>query len=122
MENKDTVIDAKIGNLNELTKVLSVKEQAQEQLLVAMQALDIGTIVRNPKLEKVQGYTLTSLFITLLIVRLWGCLLTVAARQTADFSTKVWSHLLCDADDYDMPDLCQTFFRRALIRPRGIDL
>ena len=33
MENKDTVIDAKIVNLNELTKVLSVKEQAQEQLL-----------------------------------------------------------------------------------------
>ena len=26
MENKNTVIDAKIGNLNELTKVLSVKE------------------------------------------------------------------------------------------------
>lgn len=34
MENKNTVIEAKIGNLNELTKVLSVKEQAQEQLLV----------------------------------------------------------------------------------------
>ena len=33
-ENKNTVIEAKIGNLNELTKVLSVKEQAQEQLLV----------------------------------------------------------------------------------------
>ena len=32
MENKNTVIEAKIGNLNELTKVLSVKEQAQEQL------------------------------------------------------------------------------------------
>ena len=32
MENKNTVIDAKIGNLNELAKVLSVKEQAQEQL------------------------------------------------------------------------------------------
>ena len=29
MGNKNTVIDAKIGNLNELTKVLSVKEQAQ---------------------------------------------------------------------------------------------
>ena len=37
-ENKNTVIDAKIGNLNELTKVLSVKEQAQEQLLVVMKA------------------------------------------------------------------------------------
>ena len=72
MENKNTVIDAKIGNLNELTKVLSVKEQAQEQLLVVMQALGIGTIVRSLKFEKVQGYTLTSLFITLLIVRLWG--------------------------------------------------
>ena len=34
MENKNTIIEAKIGNLNELTKVLSVKEQAQEQLLV----------------------------------------------------------------------------------------
>lgn len=32
MKNKNTVIDAKMGNLNELTKVLSVKEQAQEQL------------------------------------------------------------------------------------------
>lgn len=72
MEDKNTVIDAKIGNLNELTKVLSVKEQAQEQLLVVMQALGIGTIVRSLKFEKVQGYTLTSLFITLLIVRLWG--------------------------------------------------
>ena len=39
MENKNTVIDAKIGNLNELTKVLSVKEQAQEQLLAVMKAL-----------------------------------------------------------------------------------
>ena len=29
MGNKNTVIDAKIGNLNELTKVLSDKEQAQ---------------------------------------------------------------------------------------------
>ena len=57
MENKNTVIDAKIGNLNELTKVLSVKEQAQEQLLVVMQALGIGKIVRNLKFE---------------IVRLWG--------------------------------------------------
>ena len=106
MEDKNTVIDTKIGNLNELTKILSVKEQAQEQLLVVMQALGIGTIVRSLKFEKVQGYTLTSLFITLLIVRLWGCLSTVAARQTADFSTKVWSHLLCDAEDYDIPDLC----------------
>ena len=34
MENKNTVIDAKIGDLNELTKVLSVKEQAQEQLFI----------------------------------------------------------------------------------------
>ena len=42
MEYKNTVKDAKIGNLNKLTKVLSVKEQAQEQLLVVMQALGIG--------------------------------------------------------------------------------
>ena len=68
MENKNSVIDAKIGNLNELTKVLSVKEQAQEQLLVVMKALGIGKIVRNLKFEKTQGYTLTSLF----IMRLWG--------------------------------------------------
>ena len=66
------MIDAKIGNLNELTKVLSVKEQAQEQLLVVMKALGIGKIVRNLKFEKAQGYTLTSLFISLLIMRLWG--------------------------------------------------
>ena len=72
MENKNTVIDAKIGKLNELTKVLSVKEQAQEQLLVIMKALEIGKIVRNLKFEKTQGYTLTSLFISLLIMRLWG--------------------------------------------------
>ena len=39
-------------------------------------------------------------------VDLLTCLSTVAARQTADFSTKVWAHLLCDADDYAMPDLC----------------
>ena len=57
MEYKNTVKDAKIGNLNKLTKVLSVKEQAQEQLLVVMQALGIGKIVRNLKFE---------------IVRLWG--------------------------------------------------
>ena len=72
MENKNTVIEAKIGNLNELTKVLSVKEQAQEQLLVVIKALGIGKIVRNLKFEKAQGYTLTSLFISLLIMRLWG--------------------------------------------------
>ena len=45
----------KIGNLNELTKVLSVKEQAQEQLLVVMKALGIGKIVRNLKFEKARG-------------------------------------------------------------------
>ena len=42
----------KIGNLNELTKVLSVKEQAQEQLLVVMKALGIGKIVRNLKVRE----------------------------------------------------------------------
>ena len=57
MENKNTVTDAKINNLNELTKVLSVKEQAQEQLLVVMRAWGIGKIVQNLKFEKVQGYT-----------------------------------------------------------------
>lgn len=39
-------------------------------------------------------------------VDLLVCLSTVAARQTADFSTKVWAHLLCDSDDLAMPDLC----------------
>ena len=38
-------------------------------------------------------------------VDLLACLSTVAARQTADFSTQVWAHLLCDSDDYAMPDL-----------------
>ena len=38
-------------------------------------------------------------------VDLLTCLSTVAARQTADFSTKVWAHLLCDSDDYSIPDL-----------------
>lgn len=42
MGNKNTVIEAKIANLSELTKVLSVKEQAQEQLLVVIKALGIG--------------------------------------------------------------------------------
>ncbi len=83
MENKNTVIDAKIGNLNELTKVLSVKEQAQEQLLVVIQALGIGKIVRNLKFEKAQGYTLTSLFISLLIMRLWGK--TIASATSNHF-------------------------------------
>ena len=99
MGNKNTVIDAKIGNLNELTKVLSVKEQAQEQLLVVMkalaevrvieddivkaQALGIGKIVRNLKFEKTQGYTLTSLFISLLIMRLWGK--TIASATSNHF-------------------------------------
>ena len=245
MENKNTVIDAKIGNLNKLTKVLSVKEQAQEQLLVVIKALGIGKIVRNLKFEKAQGYSLTlkqrkeqfkekrnaknpdyarkaecdesklemakrmlchvvghginfkyvladswftcesliqavrelcrgylglgkcqsrnynaqiadttlcfmmyqmlslakrfseyetlgALFRSerdrLQVLTLWSrtleevrhllevlsrevgvdllaCLSTVATRQTADFSTKVWAHLLCDSDDYAMPDL-----------------
>ena len=83
MENKNTVIDAKIGKLNELTKVLSVKEQAQEQLLVVMKALGIGKIVRNLKFEKAQGYTLTSLFISLLIMRLWGK--TIASATSNHF-------------------------------------
>ena len=83
MENKNTVIDAKIGNLNELTKVLSVKEQAQEQLLAVMKALGIGKIVRNLKFEKAQGYTLASLFISLLIMRLWGK--TIASATSNHF-------------------------------------
>ena len=83
MENKNIVIDAKIGNLNELTKVLSVKEQAQEQLLVVMKALGIGKIVRNLKFEKAQGYTLASLFISLLIMRLWGK--TIASATSNHF-------------------------------------
>ena len=62
--------DVKIGNLNELTKALSVKEQTKEQLLVVMKALGIGKIVRNLKFEKAQGYTLASIFISLLIMRL----------------------------------------------------
>ena len=77
------VIDAKIGNLNELTKVLSVKEQAQEQLLVVIKALGIGKIVRNLKFEKAQGYTLASLFISLLIMRLWGK--TIASATSNHF-------------------------------------
>ena len=39
-------------------------------------------------------------------VDLLECLSTIAAQQTADFSTKVWAHLLCDSDDLAMPDLC----------------
>ena len=38
-------------------------------------------------------------------VDLLACLSTVVARQMADFSTKVWAHVLCDSDDYAMPDL-----------------
>ena len=39
-------------------------------------------------------------------IDLLACLSTVATRQTADFSIRVWAHLLCDFDDYAMPDLC----------------
>ena len=39
-------------------------------------------------------------------IDLQACLSTVATQQTADFSTRVWPHLLCDSDDYAMPDLC----------------
>ncbi len=38
-------------------------------------------------------------------VDLLGCLSTVAAKQVADCSIKIWAHLLCDPDDYEMPDL-----------------
>ena len=37
-----------------------------------MKALGIGKIVRNLKFEKALGYTLPSLFISLLIMHLWG--------------------------------------------------
>ncbi len=39
MKNNDTIIDAKIGNLYEFTKVLSFKEQVQEHFLVAMPSI-----------------------------------------------------------------------------------
>lgn len=48
-----------------------------------MQAWSIGKIVRNLKFEKVQGYTLTSLFITFVIVRLWGK--TIASATSNHF-------------------------------------
>lgn len=83
MKDKNTVTDAKINKLNELTKVLSVKEQALEQLLVVMRAWGIGKIVQNLKFEKVQGYTLSSLFITLVIMRLWGK--TIASATSNHF-------------------------------------
>lgn len=72
MEKERTVTEAKISNLDELTKILSFKKEAQKQLLVVMQTFGIGKIVRNLKFEKVQSFTLSSLFITLVIVRLWG--------------------------------------------------
>ncbi len=71
-EKRKNCYRSKISNLDELTKVLSVKKEAQEQLLVVMQAFGIDKIVRNLKFEKIQGFTLSSLFITLVIVRLWG--------------------------------------------------
>ena len=83
MENKNTATDAKIDNLNELNKVLSVKEQSQKQLLVVIKAWGIGKIVRNLKFEKVQGYTLSSLFTTLIIMRLWGK--TIASASSNHF-------------------------------------
>ena len=49
MGNRDTATDAKKDNLNKLTKVLSVKEQAQAQLLVVIKVWGIGKIVRNLK-------------------------------------------------------------------------
>ena len=32
--------------------------------------------------------------------------LSILMEETAHFSTRVWAHLLCDSDDYAMPDLC----------------
>lgn len=81
MEKERTVTEAKISNLDKLTKVLSVKKVAQEQLLVVMQTFGIGKIVRNLKFEKVQGFTLSSLFITLVIVRMWGKTITSATSN-----------------------------------------
>ena len=54
MEKRETVTEAKISNLDELTKVLSVKKEAKKQLLIVMQTFSIGKIVRNLKFEEVQ--------------------------------------------------------------------
>ena len=72
MKKEETITEAKINNLDELSKVLSIKEQILEQVLVAMQTFCIGKIVRSLKSEKAQDFTLSSLFITLVVVRLWG--------------------------------------------------
>lgn len=56
MEKERTVTEAKISNLDELTKVLSVKKEVQKQLLVVMQTFGIGKIVRNLKFEKARFY------------------------------------------------------------------
>lgn len=68
MEKERTITEAKISNLDELTKVLPVKKEAKKQLLIVMQTFSIGKIVRNLKFEEVQGFTLSSLFIKLVIV------------------------------------------------------
>ena len=52
-----------------------------------MRAWVIGKIVQNLKFEKVQGYTLSSLFITLVIIRLWG--------KTIDSATSNHFQRLC---------------------------
>lgn len=39
-------------------------------------------------------------------VNLFKCLSTVAVWQMVGFSTKIWTHLLCDTNDYAIPDLC----------------
>lgn len=72
MKKGRIVTEAKISNLDELTKVLSVKKEAQEQLLVVMQSFGIDKIVQNLKFKKIQGFTLGSLSVTLVIVHLWG--------------------------------------------------
>lgn len=54
MEKERTITEAKISNLDELTKVLSVKKEAKKQLLIVMQTFSIGKIVRNLKFEEVQ--------------------------------------------------------------------
>ena len=89
MKKKRTVTEAKISNLDELTKILSFKKEAQKQLLVVKQTFGIGKIVQNLKFEKVQGFTMSSLFITLVIVRLWGK--TVASAT----SNNIQKHLQC---------------------------
>ena len=97
-----TVIDAKIAHLDELTKTFSVKEHAEEQIMVLVKELRLGNILRSLHFEKLQGFTLASIFVVLIVFRLWG--------KTIGRATVKNSRCLCNVS--------KNTLYRALLNPR----